>query len=68
MEYVHTGLTHRFINYYIALWRVSQEQKPTTRHRYGSGTLHPGQLLVVTTLAARFLYDCKVAREPSGKR
>jgi len=45
MEYVYTGLTFRFIHYYIALWRVRQEQMPTMRYPYGSGTLYPGQFL-----------------------
>jgi len=34
-----------FIRYNIALWRVRQEQIPTTRYRYGPSTLHPGPFL-----------------------
>jgi len=45
MKYVYTGPTFRFVNEYIALLPERQKQKPKTRDRYGSGTLHPRQFL-----------------------
>jgi len=33
------------LNSFKSIWPVRQEQKPKRRDNYGSGTLHPGQLL-----------------------
>jgi len=68
MVYGYTGLTFRLIYSFIALWRVRQEQKLTTRYHYGSGTLHPENFLVVPAFVARCLYVCKDDRDPSGNR
>ena len=62
------GKSFSFIHQYIALSSVRREQQPIQKTVMDLVLCILGKFLVFTTIVARYLCVCKVAREPSGKK